>query len=885
LKNRFLFIYPLLVLLLFSGCSTRKNTVVTRTYHNLTSKFNIFFNGYESYKKGIKKLDTEIKEDYTTVLPVFPYPNINSTSVASGDMDRAIKKAQKVILLHSLTVKPEYKRGVKTARQQKLYSKKQYNKWMDDAYLLMGKAFLMKGEYDQAANAFRYIIKEYSKEELLFEAQIWLARTLILKDETLEPTELLTNLSKEKKLNKKLIPLLNATYADFYIKNKKYTEAIPKLEIATETVREKPLRQRYTFILAQLYQKTGDFNQASNCYLKVIKMNPPYEMTFNARVNLAGVFESGYSNADKIRAQLYKFLKDEKNKDYQDQIYYALGNIDFKEGKVDEAIDLYKKSASTSISNEKQKARSFLAIADIKYNQRDYVVAQAYYDSSMLIIDETFEGYDQINARARSLNALVTNLNAVSLEDSVQFIAKMSESDRNMFIDKIIARVKEQEAEQLRKEQEAMLEQQNDMMLATDMSNRGGTTPQTTGSKWYFYNPSSKVLGENDFKLKWGKRKLEDNWRRMNKKATLGEMTEEDAAVEEKDTKKKVIDNKSREFYIANVPLTDSMMQASHENIRKGLYEAGVIYKDELSEYKLAIKQFEQIEKRYPNDPMVADASYQLYVIYRQLNNESMAERYKSLIISKFPNSIYANILTNPNYVKEIEALENKVKGLYEQLYLLYNQGQYSSVIQGTESAESSYKNNTLIPKFVYLKSLARGKQFGIDTLRSDLNKLIATYPKTEEANEASDIIAHMDIQHPEVKEKEEQAIAQEIYYRNDGEKHYFVIVVSPTLANANQLMFNLVNFNLDNYTNSNFSVKLESLTEKTQMAVVREFNTSIEALNYYDATLSNSTIYKDVNMSGVSGTFVINESNFNALLKDGSESRYILFFKSTYNR
>jgi tetratricopeptide (TPR) repeat protein len=275
------------------GCSTKKNTLVTRTYHNITSQYNIYFNGNESYKKGIKKMNTELKNDYTSLLPVFPFPNSSSATSANPDMERTIKKCSKVIVMHSITAKPEFKHGIRTKRQKMLYNKKQYNKWIDDAYLLMGKASLMKGDNMSATGSFRYNLKEFPKENTSDETQIWLARTLIIKEEYLEAAEILSNMAEKKELPKKLVSLLNATYADYYIHKKRLNDAIPKLEIAAEMARDKQSRLRYTFILGQLYQALDQMPNATASYLKVIKMNPPYEMNFNARVNIAGSFESG----------------------------------------------------------------------------------------------------------------------------------------------------------------------------------------------------------------------------------------------------------------------------------------------------------------------------------------------------------------------------------------------------------------------------------------------------------------------------------------------------------------------------------------------------------------------------------------------------------------
>jgi len=886
--RKFHFNILLIFIITGSGCSTKKNTILSRSYHNITSQYNIYFNGNESYKKGVKRINTNLKDDYTTLLPIFPFPNAESQNNSFAEMDRTIKKASKVIVLHSITAKPEFKHGIRNARQKAFYNKKEYNNWIDDAYLLIGKSNLLKGDLQSASDAFRHILKEYPKENTVDEANVMLARTLILKEEYLEANDILTQMSENKKLRKRLIPLVNATFADYYVHKKHFDDAIPKLEIAAKKARDKKSRLRYTYILGQMYQMTGQMAKATEKFVKVIKMSPPYEMTFNAKVNLASSYESGNTNADNIRKQLFKLLKDQKNKEYQDQIYFALGNIDFKEGNIDKALVNYKLSVLKSVSNQKQKARSYLAIADIKYNNKEYLPAQAYYDSAVNIIDASFPDFDKISARAKSLNRLAKSLNMVTFQDSVQFIAKMSENERNMFIDKIIAKLKEKEEADKRRQQQELAEQQNNLMALNEMSSRGGIGQSTEGGKWYFYSPLTKGAGENEFQMKWGKRKLEDNWRRSKKGLSSGsesEIAEADEDTKE-NTKKKGMSNKTREFYMQDIPLNDSLMAISHNKIRKGLYDAGTIYKDELSEYKLSAAQFEDLIKRYPTDQVAANAAYQLYILYRQLENVAKAEEYKKLILTKFPESVYAKLLTNPNFLKELQDKEDAVGKLYESAFKDYNSGNFSSSLDKSNQLLTNYPTHKLRPKFLYLKALSNGKVTNIDTLRKGLTALIKEYPKSEESASAKDIIAMMDIVHPETKEAEEKVIAKEIYKPvADNEKHFFAMVVDPKKGgNQNQLVFNLINFDLDNFSNTNLTVKAENFGATFQIVIVKEFVNKAEALNYFDSASKDASILKDIT-SGVLATFLINENNLKVLKQDTNVNTYMKFFNTNYNR
>lgn len=862
---------------------------MSRTYHTITAHYNVYFNGNESYKRGIKKMTQQHRDDFTTLLPVFIYPGTEAANSVSSEMDRAIKKASKTIVLHSITAKPDYKKGVKSERQKAFYNKREYNKWIDDAYLLMAKAYMVKGELVYANNVLRQMLKDYPKEKTITEVQLLLARKLVLEDEFTESGEILEKLSGQKKFPRKHMALLNAIYAEYYIRRKMPDKAAEKLEIAADNASNKFYRLRYTFILGQLYQQMGNFGKAAQKYNQVIRMNPPYEMTFNARINMANVYEKGRGNASEIRARLYKLLSDEKNTDYRDQIYFAIGNLYLIEGDKNQAIEHYKLSVASSTGNTQQKAKSYLAIADLYYKDREYLLAQAYYDSSLVLLDEKYPDYDVVNSRARSLTMLAKSLQRIAFEDSVQFVARMSENERNMFIDQIIADVRKKEAEEARRQQELLQEQQSNLMAYNEMQGRGMTTGSAAGGGWYFYNPSAKSSGEAEFRLKWGNRKLEDNWRRSNKaivnvesgEATAGE--DEKAESADKKTAQKGLSNKTREYYLVDLPLTDSALHASHERILSNLLTSASIYKNDLYEYSLAAGQYQEIIRRYPSKPEAAEAYFQLYLLARQQNNTARAEEYKSKLMMQFPESNYARLLANPNFLNELQEKERQVNQLYEQAYQQFNAGNFPQALQFALQGMTQYPNHPLKTKFAFLHVLARGRLMGNDTLRIELANFIRTYPKTEEAGLAKDIIAALDVVHPESKVEAEKQIAKAIFRQpQQDEKHWVVLALSGSNINpANQLSFNLINYNLDHYPNVNLVIKIEALGNRNQLVLVRDFKTRTEAMNYLNAISADPQVRREVN--NIEDSFVITEANYTLLQNEGSIDTYRTFFRETY--
>jgi tetratricopeptide (TPR) repeat protein len=869
---------------LLAGCTTQKNTVVTRAYHNITARYNILFNGNISFLKGLKKIDDTFEDDYAELLPVFKYGDKQLASTVSPDMDRTIKKGSKLIALHSITVKPKLKDNTALSQKKRMfYNKKEFNKWVDDNYLLMGKAYLYEHNYKLAEETFRFIINDFKDEEIAYDAKIWLARVYNETGDYKNSEELLKLLEDNENLPKRLKADFYTTRADYYIKQSNLSSAITYLEKAKKEVRRKKPKTRYTFILAQLYEKTGMTKKASALYNKVIKMNPPYEMTFNAKINRALAYEKGYGSLKEIEGQLTRMLKDDKNTEYKDQIYYALGNLAYKDGDVSKAIKQYKKSVQYNVNNVGQKARSYLTLADLYYEMPEYVNAQAYYDSAVTILEMDYPGYDNIYAKSKSLTTLVKEINTFNLEDSVQRLARMPEKELLDYIDKIIEDVIKKEQEEIKRKQEEALNKQFGYNM--EMERKTGQQGFSEGVKWYFYNETARSLGYKEFKLKWGNRKLEDNWRRANKNAmSFGESvsTESTDFITDEELKNhKALSNKSRDYYLRNIPFTDSMLQVSHKRIENALYNMGIIYRNELKDYERSIESFKELIKRYPNTEYLLSSYYYLYDIYTKLNNKAMVETYKNKIISQFPNSTYARLLANPDYFKEVEAEQNKINDFYAETYSKYLKKQYADVISQSDYAIKNYPDNKLISQFDYLRTLSIGRTNDFKTFKESLYHIVSSYPMTDVAEDAKKIIAFLDKEHPDLKEEEEKEIAIALYKYEENTVHFFAFVLYDR-SYMSQLMFNIINFNLDNFDELNLKAESTQINGSQDIITVMAFKNKAESLEYYNKASSDNSILKDVDESKVQ-KMVISAANLNILKTDKSVDRYLKFFNEYY--
>lgn len=879
--------YLFAILLLYgfiAGCSTEKNTLITRSYHNLTSHYNIFFNGTESYKKGLKRAREAYVDDYTQILPLFTYDDKSIAQSIAPDMDRSIKKSTKVITLHSITVKPEYKNGPQSEKQKAFYAQNEYNKWVDENYLIMGKAYLFRHEYHLAIETFKFIITEYSYEDIIYETQVWLARAYNETREYKESERILNQLTSDDKFPEKLHADLYATIADLYMKQEDYESAIDPLTMALSHIRKKETRIRYAFILGQLNQQVGNMEDASKYYREVIKMNPPYEMSFNARINRASVFVEGAAGSREIKAELNKMLKDEKNREYQDQIYYALGNIYYREGKIDNAIEYYRLSSAKSISNIQQKTKSCLTLADIFYTRENYEKAKLYYDSAIVSLTSDHLDYAAIITKSKSLSSLVENLMVVHFEDSVQKLAGISESERLVIIDSIIARVRQEEQLTQQMEMQQLQDAQFNRMILSE-SSRSGYQASETGGKWYFYNEAAKSFGQPEFRMKWGNRKLEDNWRRNNKsQISFGDISSESVeAVDSSEVQKQILSNKTREFYLQDIPLTDSMMDLSHSRIMESLYNAGIIYLNDLKDYPEAITIFTDLLERYPDNNLTLTSYYNLYELYNKQNDKALSDFYRASIIREFPESQTAQLMTNPNYINELREKENEVSRFYEATYRNYQQGNYEQVIRDVDHALMAYQSDELIPQFAFLKVLSIGQTQDIMIFTEALDSIASTYPTHEVAESANEILAYIKRSDPVVKLETEKKEAEEIYTFDPECPYYFGMVVKRDI-DLNQLKFEIINFNLDLFPNKTFDIISENLANNDRLILVQSLKDLKSAWNYYDQVITSENINALIQGTDYS-RFVISPLNSQKLIQDKVTNKYLLFFDKHYKR
>jgi len=918
LKLKNIAIFTGLILFLW-GCSTEKNTAVNRFYHNLTSHYNAYFNGRDQYKVAIKNFEKTYEDDYTKILPIFKYTDKQTASSVTSAMDIAIEKATKVIKFHSITSKPKRKGGHLSKKQKAFYKKNEYNNWVDDSWLLIGKAKFYKVDYMGAYQAFQYIISEYSYDKIRFESGLWKAKAEIEMKQYDDALASLQLIDGEKDFPKKLKSNLYATYADLYLRQKKYNDAVNMLNKALKYKPKKNKRIRYQFILAQIYENLHRYENATNLYAIVAKSNPPYEMAFASMINRATSYIGKTGDPRPIIKQLNKMLKDDKNIDYQDQIYYALASVYLKTNNEKLSLKYLKLSAEHASSNMQQKAKTYLLIANIYFNKKEYALSQPYYDSTMMYLSQEYPKYAQIQVKTDNLSDLVKNINTITLQDSLLMLAHLSDKERMSIINKIIKKVKKKkEAEQQAEVEKQQFHYQNNN--PQNQQYQQGLQ-QGHGGKWYFYNPAMLSMGEAEFKQKWGNRKLTDNWRRKNRKIVNFDTGTDEEETETDSTGKVVkIDNENPKYYLRKIPMTDSLKVASNNMIKDALYNLGILYRQRFNDYPESIKSFEDLTTRFPKAENKLSAYYNLYQIYKIQNNSTKSDLYKNKILTEFPESETAKAISDPNYIKKKEAEKNNIRNLYLQSYQLFSKGNTHSATQ-TISKYEAMDNSFLRSKFLLLKALNQGKARNYNSMKQSFAQISKEFPNSPEDSISKFYLSYLQdndsllqqLQHisntnliasnentnntqtqptptdsienqqslAEIEAKKEAEELKIFKPASENEKQFYVIAVHNIPEVLNKVKFNIVNFNVDHFPMFDFEVKTFLLNSDIQLITIKSLKNKTQAMKYFRAVLAYK-VFDKIDQSEYHH-FIISKTNYPIFYNDKNVTKYLKYFNKYY--
>lgn len=879
-------LFLLLALAIWSSCSVKKNNIVSRNYHGTITHYNFYFNARERMKQGAQTLADGTEDKYDRILPIFKYGDLAKAKAIFPDMDEAIKKVSIAISRNSMVVKGKHDK--KTIER---------NKWIDDCYLLIGKCQFYKHDYWTAIETFQYTSSEYKNSPIRPVALLWLTKTYLELGKTTDAVYLLDYLKNDKKFPVEMKGDYNATLAQYHWLRNDIPRTTEALAAASATASKKDDRARYTFILGQLYQKQGYLDSAFTAYQKVIKLNPSYEMAFNARINRARCYDIKSGSGDVVKRELNRMLKDDKNKEYRDQIYYALAGVARQEKDETLAVSYLNKSLRTGSSNTAQSALSYLELADIFLKRPEYMPAAAYYDSCLTNLSKDHPDYSDIEEKRNSLDRLVRNLKVIILEDSLQQLASLSPEERKTKIDSLISFEKaEKERIALAVKEKQKLEEQQVIEEKQLKSQPRSLTPagSTTQGSWYFYNQSAISFGFNEFLKKWGTRKQEDNWRRSEKTIEIDGATASETDAIDSISKKNDVLNDSiskldgdqrKDAYLGQIPTTPKQIKESNSKIIEAYYNAGIIYREQLSNYPESVNSFEKLDMRFPDNKYKLPSYYNLYRTYLLMKDTVKANFYKNYLVTNFPESEYSKLILNPNFFKEIQKKTAVLEVFYENTYRSYTNEQYELVISRKAESDELFPGNKLAPKFAYLKALAIGKTKPVEDFVLSLEDVVRTYPKDSvsiRANEILEYIKHRSDSPDTSKTLSNVIDSSAIFTFKPESPQYFMILYKNSALNTPDIMSKLKAYNTVNFQEENYAITNGNLDLIFQYISVLTFKDKEAAMNYYIGVMNEEGLLNKIQDSEVK-FFVISQDNLVQLSRNKSIDSYNRFFQRNY--
>ena len=929
MKQKALTVTMLLAMLLVCACSTNKNTALTRRVQAFKALYNTYYNGHLAFIDGREAQQEGNKDNFTEVIPVYMQGNKNTIGLGKANYDRTVEKMQKTIKQHSITVRPQWNSNKpKTAKDRLWLSQKEYNPFLYKAWFMMGEAQFRKGEFMEAASTFAYIQRLYfSKPNLVARARLLEAKCYA-ELEWFYEAENLVNATRRDSFPTNLEPLRASVLADCQVRQKLYEDAIPNVKTALKKCDGSLQKARLHFLLGQLYRETGQTQLAFKEFRKVYRSNPPYDLDFNARIQQTEVMSKGQSK--KMIRKLQAMARNQKNKDYLDQVYYAIGNIYLSQGDTTRAIWAYKDGVEKSTRNGLEKGVVWLHLGQLYWEKEEFVKAHECYAGALGLFDKDRDDYKDIDERTKILEELLPYATAVETQDSLQAMARMDSVALMKKIQQIIAEVKKKEKEKERKKLDAATPGAN-ASAAANGANQGRTGAGQNraggqgGGLWYFYNPTAVAAGKREFQQKWGQRQLEDNWRRKNKTVLDDFSNNEDSegvaegdsiqkpaddSIEQpadslSDKEKKELEKQKEyeqdphrpEYYLKDIPFTEEQMAASNAALVDGLYNSAIIYKDRMENFPLAERTFLRVLLNFPDFEHFDEVYYNLFQLYSRTGRFTDAADYKNRLVSEYPENEHAKLVADPNFEFKGRYGKHLEDSLYQQAYDAFQLNDYRTVINNSEFTEREYPQGDNRARFMFLTALSRLELGERDQFLGAMRDIVEKFPKSTVSELAGlyvkglkegRLLASGKYEMGSIWERRlgvgeelDSAAIDTTFSAERNTNFVFVIAYERDSISENQLLYEMAHYNFTSFTIRNFDLIIDR-GDGIDMLQVRTFNNYDEAYIYLHRLMNDEDMaYK---LEGLR-PFIISEDNLKKLMKGRSFADYFAFYDKNFDR
>ncbi len=897
---------PLLIAVMM-GCSTAKNTSGSRWWHAFNARYNTYYNGSVAYIDGSLEKENGNQDNFTEIIPLYTVGNKQSRELGKANFDRAIEKSEKAIHQHSIKRRPEWnKNRRKTARDIEWLNRREYNPFLWKAWMLMGRSQFHEGDFDGAASTFSYMSRLYETQPAInARARAWLAKSYVENGFLYDAEDVIRNQHRDS------IPWQarkewDYTLADYYLHTKDYEQAIPYLRNVIKHEMRRKQKAREWFLMGQICQALGRNQDAYKAYAHVIRLNPPYELEFNAHIAQTEVLAAGQSG--KMISRLRRMARSDNNKEFLDQVYYAIGNIYLSQKDTTKAIAAYEQGNTKATRQGIEKGVLLLRLGDLYWEKEKFSDAQRCYGEAIGLLDKERPDYEQLSARSKVLDELVPYTEAVHLQDSLQELAHMDEAHRNAAIDRVIEALKKKEKEEQRARAEQEAEQtlqQSQAENGMDANQSSNLKPQTSNLKsqsntqqatWYFYNPTAVQQGKQQFQRKWGKRENVDNWQRVNKTVIAGmggfdnsqeELTDEQrdslfAAQQAEDSLQQVRDSAQndphrREYYMAQIPFTPEQLEASNATLMDGLYHSGIIFKDKLDNLPLGERALRRLVDHYPQYDHTDEAFYHLFLLYSRMGKPRQAQAYVDSLKARFPQSQWTAILSDPNFAQNAREGVHLEDSLYAATYEAFKKDQTSIVAANSAISADRFPLGANRDKFMFIGALAKLNSGDSSGCLNDLDSLVAKYPTSKLSEMAGMIINGVkagrklrggkfdigDFWTRRTAETTDSAQMSQKQLSNERNTPFvFMLIYSPDSVNENKLLYQLARFNFTSFLVRDFDIAIDDEGGMHRMRV-SGFRSYDEALQYARQLLAQEQIVK---LIGKARPVIISNENLELL-------------------
>ena len=906
--------------LILTGCSTQKNTAQSRWWHAFNAKYNTYYNGTLAYIDGSLEKETGNKDNYTEQIPLYTVSNKNSREIGKANFDRAIEKCEKAIHQHSIKRRPEWtKNRRKTAKDIEWLSRREYNPFLWKAWMLMGRSQFYQGDFESAAATFSYMSRLYATQPAIYgKARAWLAKCYIEQNWNYDAEDVIRNILRDS-IHWRAQKEWDYTFADYYIHTGNAEQAIPYLRKVISHEMRRKQKAREWYLMGQLQASIGNKKEAYKAFRHVIRQNPPYELAFNARIAMTEVMAK--DNAGKMISRLKRMAASDNNKEYQDQIYYAIGNIHLSRKDTLQAITAYEKGNQKSTRNGIEKGVLLLHLGDLYWTKEKFSDARRCYGEAIGLLDKDRKDYQQLANRSKVLDELVPYTDAVQLQDSLQQLARMSEKERNAAIDRVIDALKKKEKEERNRKAEEEAEstlRQDGGNLANNNNFASSNSPQKNNEnsantpangQWYFYSPLTVSQGKAQFQKLWGKRDNVDNWQRINKTVVANaagaeEITDEQRdslaqAAEQEELLKQTSDSAvndphRREYYLAQIPFTPEQLAESNKLLEDGLYHAGVIFKDKLNNLPLSRKSLLRLVNNHPDYAHLDDAYYHLYLLYSRERKPEMAQTYLQKLKAEYPESQWTTLLSDPYYAENAKRGVQIEDSLYTLTYQAFRDGEYDKVERNAQISRNRFPDGANRDKFLFIGGLSKLNDGDIKSCLADLKEVVSKYPDSRLSEMAGMIINGVDAgrrlyggkfdlndvwTRRSIELNDRDSTRQKGYSPERNASFVFLLAYDPDKTNENQLLFEMAKYNFTSYMARYFDINIEDLEGLHRMQI-SGFNSYDEARQYANAVYQQPAIKR---LLGNVRAYVISEPNLKLLGTSHTYEEYEKFYSKHF--